>query len=80
MVESSYGELSRVEVSCVEIVASSDGFSILLMLSLNKSYKNRQVSLSFHCKYKYFDTTVQGAEHRRQQFYFSFAVCCKRQA
>ena len=40
------------------------------MLTLNKSYKNRQVSLTIQCKYKYFDTTVQGAEDRRQKFYF----------
>ena len=41
------------------------------MLSLNKSYKNRKVSLTIHCKYKYFDSTVQRAEERRQKF----AVC-----
>ena len=40
------------------------------MLSLNKSYKNRKVSLTIHCKYKYFDSTVQRAEDRRQKFYF----------
>ena len=34
------------------------------MLSLNKSYKNRKVSLTIHCKYKYFDSAVQGAEDR----------------
>ena len=38
------------------------------MLSLNKSYKNRKVSLTIHCKYKYFDSTVQRAEERRQKF------------
>ena len=41
------------------------------MLSLNKSYKNRKVSLTIHCKYKYFDSAVQRAEDRRQKF----AVC-----
>ena len=40
------------------------------MLSLNKSYKNRNVSLTIHCKYKYFDSTIQRAEDRRQKFYF----------
>ena len=40
------------------------------MLSWNKSYKNRKVSLTIHCKYKYFDSTVQRAEDRRQKFYF----------
>ena len=43
------------------------------MLSLNKLYKNRKVSLTIHCKYKYFDSTVQRAEDRRQKF--MFAVC-----
>ncbi len=33
-------------------------------------FKNRRVSLNFHGKYKYFDSTVQGAEDRRQKFYF----------
>ena len=50
------------------------------MLSLNKSYKNRQVSLTIHCKYIYFDSTVQRAEDRRQKFYFCrlpFAVNVK---
>ena len=50
------------------------------MLSLNKSYKNRKVSLTIHCKYKYFDSTVQRAEDRRQKFYFChlpFAVNVK---
>ena len=50
------------------------------MLSLNKSYKNRKVPLSIHCKYKYFDSTVQRAEDRWQEFYFSrlpFAVNVK---
>ena len=45
-------------------------FSILFMLSLTKSYKNRKVSLTIHCKCKYFDSTVQRAEDRRQKFYF----------
>ena len=45
-------------------------FSILFMLSLNKSYKNRKVSLTIHCKYKYFDSTVKRAEDRGQKFYF----------
>ena len=40
--------------------------------NLNKSYKNREVSLTIHCKYKYFDPTVQRAEDRQQKFYF----CC----
>ena len=40
------------------------------MLSLNKSYKNRKVSLTIHCKYKYFDSTVKRAEDRRQKFCF----------
>ena len=41
------------------------------MLSLNKSYKNRIVSHTIHCKYKYFDSALQRAEDRRQKF----AVC-----
>ena len=41
------------------------------MILLNKSYKNRKVSLTIHCKYKYLDSTVQRAEDRRQKF----AVC-----
>ena len=48
------------------------------MLSLNKSYKNRKVSLTIHCKYKYFDSAVQRAEDRRQKFAvcrLPFAVC-----
>ena len=47
------------------------------MLSLKKSYKNRKVSLTIHCKYKYFYSTVQRAEDRRQKFHFgllAFAV------
>ena len=55
-------------------------FSILFMLSFNKSYKNRKVSLTIHCKYKYFDSTVQRAEDRRKKFYFCrlpFAVNVK---
>ena len=28
------------------------------------------MSLTIHCKYKYFDSTVQGAEDRRQKFNF----------
>ena len=50
------------------------------MLHLNKSYKNRKVSLTVYCKYKYFDSTVQRAEDRRQKFYFCrlpFAVNIK---
>ena len=50
------------------------------MLSLNKSYKKWKVSLTIHCKYKYFDSTVQRAEDRRQKFYFCrlpFAVNVK---
>ena len=30
------------------------------------------MSLTIHCKYKYFDSTVQRAEDRRQKFHF----CC----
>ena len=41
------------------------------MIPLNKSYKNRKVTLTIHCKYKYLDSTVQRAEDRRQKF----AVC-----
>ena len=50
------------------------------MLSLNKSYQNSKVSLTIHCKYKYFDSTVQRAEDRGQKFYFCrlpFAVNVK---
>ena len=51
------------------------------MLSLNKSwFKNREASLTIHCKYEYFDSTVQRAEDRRQKFYFcrlSFALYVK---
>ena len=39
------------------------------------------MSLIIHCKYKYFDSTVQRAEDRRQKFYFCllpFAVNVKR--
>ena len=43
-------------------------FSILFMLSSNKSYKI-EVSLTIHCKYKYFDSTVHRAEDRRQKLY-----------
>ena len=35
-----------------------------------KSCKNRKVSLTIPCKYKYLDSTVQRAEDRRQKFYF----------
>ena len=42
------------------------------MLSLNKSYKNKKVSLTINCKYKSFDSTVQRAEDRWQKFY----LCC----
>ena len=55
-------------------------FPILYMLPLYKSYKNRKVSLTIHCKYKYFDSTVQRAEDRRQKSYFCrlpFAVNVK---
>ena len=44
-------------------------FSILF-LWLNKSHKNKKVSLTVHSKYKYFDSTVQRAEDRRQKFHF----------
>ena len=50
------------------------------MLPFNKSYKNRKVSLTIHCKYKYLDSTAQRAEDRRQKFYFCrlpFAVNVK---
>ena len=50
------------------------------MLSLNKSYQNGKVFLTIHYKYKYFDSTVQRAEDRRQKFYFCrlpFAVNVK---
>ena len=51
------------------------------MLSLNKSYKNRKVSLTIHCKYEYFHSTVQRAEDRGQRarvlFLPAFAVCRK---
>ena len=50
------------------------------MLSLNKSYKNIKLSLTIHCKYKYFDSTVQRDEDRRRKFYFCrlpFAVNVK---
>ena len=50
------------------------------MLPLNKSYKNRKVSLTIHCKYKYLDSTEQRAEDRREKFYFCrlpFAVNVK---
>ena len=50
------------------------------MLPLNKSYQNRKVSLTIHCKYKCLDSTVQRAEDRRQKLYFcrlAFAVNVK---
>ena len=40
------------------------------LVILNKSHKNREVSLTIHSKYKYFYSTVQRAEHRRQKFHF----------
>ena len=40
------------------------------MLFSTKSYINRIVSLTIHCKYRYFDSTVQRAEDRRRKFYF----------
>ena len=52
------------------------------MIPLNKSYKNRKVSLTIHCKYKYLDSTVQRAEDRRQKFTvrrLPFAVNVKRE-
>ena len=49
--------------------------SILFMLPLNKSYKNRKVSLTIHCEYKYFDSTVQRAEDGKDGKSFIFAVC-----
>ena len=50
------------------------------MLPLNKSDKNRKVSLTIPCKYEYIDSTVQRPEDRRQKFYFCrlpFAVNVK---
>ena len=50
------------------------------MLSLNKSYQNSKVSLTIHCRYKYFDSTAQRTEDRGQKFYFCrlpFAVTVK---
>ena len=32
--------------------------------------KNRQVTLTIHSKYKYFNVTLQRAEDRRQKFHF----------
>ena len=32
--------------------------------------KIEKVSLTIHCKYKYFYSTVEGAEDRRQKFHF----------
>ena len=37
---------------------------------VNKSHKNRKVSLTIHSKYKYFNFTLQRAEDRRQKFHF----------
>ena len=53
-------------------------FSILFMLSLNKSHKNRKCLLLFTANTEYFDSNVQRAEDRRQKFIF--AVYRKRQA
>ena len=50
------------------------------MLPLNKSYQNSEMSLTIHCKYKYFDSTVQRTEDKGQKFYFCrlpFAVNVK---
>ena len=47
------------------------------MLSLNKSYKNRKESPTIHCKYKYFDSTIQRAKDRRQKLFLPFAVNVK---
>ena len=58
-----YFEL-RVSAGMIENLKTRDITLIPIMLSLNKSYK------SIHCKYKYFDSTVQKAEDRRQKFYF----------
>ena len=49
-----YGRRQTVNISSV--------FLFFSCLSLNKSYKNRNVSLAIYCKYKYFDSTVQRAE------------------
>ena len=40
------------------------------LVILNKSHKNRNVSLTIHSKYKYFYCTVERAEDRRQKFHF----------
>ena len=45
--------------------------SILFLQSLNTSHKNRKVSLTVHSKYKYFDSTVQRTENRRESFIFA---------
>ena len=54
-------------------------FSIIFMLSLNKSCQ-KEKGLTIHCKYKYFDSTVQRSEGRLQKYYFCglpFAVNVK---
>jgi len=38
--------------------------------SVNKSHKNGKMSSTIHRKYKYFHSTVQTAEDRRQKFHF----------
>ena len=43
-------------------------YSFIVILS--KSHENRKVSLTIHSKFKYFDSTVQRAEDRRQKFHF----------
>ena len=42
------------------------------LVILKKTQKNRKVSLTIHSKYKYFDSTIQRAEDRRQKFHFHF--------
>ena len=50
---------------------TSDFLFFSCYISLNKSHKNGKMSLTIHCKYKCFDSTVQGAEDcRRQKFHF----------
>ena len=42
----------------------------LFLKSLNKPHKYRKMSPTIHCKYKYFHSTVQTAEDRRQKFHY----------
>ena len=45
-------------------------FYSFLVILIYKSYKNKKVSLTIHCKYKYFDSTAQRVEDRRQKIHF----------